>query len=92
MTDRQTDRQADRQTDRRGAPYSYFYDKLTGTGKYQKPNGNVAGGADNKFRKLAGIGEYTRRSKGEQKGRSESTTGTNAGNVDERSNDSGEYP
>ena len=39
-----TDRQTDRQTERRDLPYWYFYEKLTGTGKYAKSNPNVEGG------------------------------------------------
>ena len=46
----------DRQTDRQ-VTYRYFYDKLCGFGKYDK---SFTGGGDNKYRKLRGIGEYSR--------------------------------
>ena len=62
---RQTDRQTDRQT-----PYAQFYRKITGTGEYSKfymtPADEEAmknisrGGADAKYRKLRGLGEFSK--------------------------------
>lgn len=46
--------QTDRQTD---LPYAYRYDRLCGQGKYAK---SVEGGADTKYRKLRGLGEFSR--------------------------------
>ena len=84
-----TDRQTDRQTDR--LPYRYWYDRLCGQGKYAKPNG---GGNDNKYRKLRGIGEYSKRTDGTAKGRQQSAFSDNVGDADERqgTSDKGEYP
>ena len=83
-----TDRQTDRQTDR---PYRYFYDKVCGLGKYAKSFG---GGYDNKYRKLRGIGEYSKRTDGKSKGREQSKTSNNVRNADKqsRTSDKGEYP
>ena len=81
------DRQTDRQTDRR--PYKYFYDKLCGLGKYAK---SEQGGADSKYRKLRGIGEFSKQKNGKQRGRGESETCDNAGNVGKGSENKGEYP
>ena len=83
-----TDRQTDRQTDR---AYSYFYDKLCGLGKYAQPD---KGGADNKYRKLRGIGEFTKPQNEKSRGRAKPKTCDLVGNVDERQGqpDSGEYP
>lgn len=52
------------------------------------------GGADNKYRKLKGIGEYSKRANAQQKGRSKSTTGNNARNADKGKGtpSAGEYP
>lgn len=47
LTNKQTNKQ----------PYSYFYDRICGQGKYAKTH---AGGGDNKYRKVRGIGEYSR--------------------------------
>lgn len=95
-TDRQTDRQH---------KYSYFYEKITGTGKYSKfsepPSiDEIAlkqgsrGGYDNKYRKLRGIGEYSKRTDGIQTGWKQSETCNHAGNADkgQGTSDKGEYP
>ena len=93
----------DRQTDRQTVPYRYFFDKVTGTGKYQKKGSIpdvdieslknlVGGGYDRKYRRIRGIGEFTRRTETFTQGRSESTVSDNVGNVDERADDKGEYP
>ena len=50
------------------------------------------GGYDNKYRKLRGIGEYSKRQNEKPQGRQQSETGTDIGNADERSADEGEYP
>ena len=65
-----TDRQTDRQT-----PYAQFYRKLQGQGEYEKQVSvrmeqtmrtrkvfSEIRGGDNKYRKLRGLGEYTRKS------------------------------
>ena len=80
------DRQTDRQTDRQ---YGYFYDKLCGQGKYAKP---IEGGADSKYRKLRGLGEFTKQKTGKQRGRKQSETGNNARDVHEGQTDKGECP
>ena len=116
MLDRPTDRPTERPTDR--IPYRYWYERVTGTGTYQKHQtgnpssvplrdrqnvGNVQtwrvspeiqGGADCKWRKARGIGEYAKRKNGQQDRRSESETCNHAGDVDKRqeSSDKGEYP
>jgi hypothetical protein len=53
-----------------------------------------SGGADCKWRKARGIGEYAKRKNGQQDRRSESETCNHAGDVDKRqeSSDKGEYP
>lgn len=50
----------DRQTDRQSIPYRYFYDKLSGEGRYRKSKEPHKGGWDNKYRKLRGLSEYSR--------------------------------
>jgi len=95
-----TDRQTDRQTD---LPYRYWYDRVTGQGKYQKKRNtpsvdeialNTAsrGGYDRKYRRIRGIGEFARRTAKTAQGRFKSATSDNVGDVDERTNDKGEYP
>ena len=94
--------QTDRQTDRRHR-YSYFYERVTGTGKYSKFSETPSideiaikqgsrGGYDNKYRKLRGIGEYAKRPLNQQKRREQSTSGNNVGLVHEQKDDSGKYP
>lgn len=97
----------DRQTDR--IPYRYWYERVTGTGKYLKkvntPNSlerydtrakmsPSRGGHDNKYRKLRGIGEYSKRTYEEQDGWKQSTFSDYIGNAHERQErtDKGEYP
>ena len=88
-----TDRQTDRQTD---LPYRYWYNRVTGTGQYQKDkvsvrveqdmrtrqvcSENQGGGYDNKYRKLRGLGEYEHK---------DSKSSRNANNGQQ---DNGEYP
>ena len=130
---RQTDRQTDRQTE---IPYRYYYDKVTGNGKYRikanTPNnaelleeyhiksirgGNDTitiakrqnflehaddraiqklsrGGQDNKYRKLRGIGEYSKQANERKVRRSEPKISNNVGLANEGQDraDSGEYP
>ena len=94
----------DRQTDRRHK-YSYFYERVTGTGKYSKFSSSPSideiamkqgsrGGYDNKYRKLKGIGEYSKRTNDRKKGRGESATCDHVGNADKKQgkSDKGEYP
>ena len=52
------------------------------------------GGQDNKYRKVRGIGEYSKRSNETPKGREQSTSGDNARVADKEQGraDSGEYP
>ena len=98
-----TDRQTDRQTDR--IPYRYFYERITGTGKYQIKETiprvdeaakahSTRGGWDNKYRKVRGIGEYAKRENVKKTRWEQSAFGNNVGNVDERQEESnkGEYP
>ena len=93
----------DRQTDRQIIPYRYRFEQITGTGKYQTkantPNADAEslanptrGGWDNKYRKLRGIGEYSKRTDAQSSRRGESEISNNAGNVDEGQSNSGEYP
>lgn len=68
----------DRQTDR--WPYYYFYDKLTGGGRYNKSFTTYEGGYDSKYRKLRGIGEYA------------NTNGKDTRSTHKRQSKDGEYP
>lgn len=54
----------------------------------------TGGGNDNKYRKLRGIGEYSKRTDGTAKGRQQSAISDNVGDADERqgTSDKGEYP
>lgn len=87
----------DRQTE---PPYRYFYEKLTGTGKYSKFSDSLSiakgsrGGADNKYRKLRGIGEFSKRQNQRKKGRLQSEVGSDVGAIHERQeeSDKGDYP
>ena len=49
------------------------------------------GGYDNKYRKLRGIGEFSKRKQGFKEG-TELSFGTNVGNADNGQSDKGEYP
>lgn len=50
------------------------------------------GGEDNRYRKLRGIGEYSKREKGTKKRRTESEISTTVGVADRGRDDKGEYP
>lgn len=50
------------------------------------------GGEDNRYRKLRGIGEYSKREKGTKKRRTESEVSTTVGVADRGRDDKGEYP
>lgn len=84
-------------TDRR-LPYSFEWEKLTGTGRYAKPNDGVLGGQHQRipynyfYRKLTGIGEYSTRQK--QETRRSLSHSSDSGNVGQKQSDSysGEYP
>ena len=84
----------DRQTDRQTIPYGYYYEKVTGEGRYSKFDNSYKGGADNKYRKLRGIGEYSKRANDKPSGRRESEISNNVRDADEgqRQSDTGEYP
>ncbi len=56
------------------------------------PDFNVEGGYDNKYRKLRGIGEYTKLQNEKPQRRQQSETRSNVGDADEGSTDKGEYP
>ena len=84
LTDRQTDRQID--SDRR---ISITTKKYADSVSMQNPS---RGGYDNKYRKLRGIGEYSKQKNGEQDGRRKSETCDNARDANKRSDDKGEYP
>ena len=81
LTDRQTDRQA----------YKYFYEKISGYGKYAKSN---KGGYDCKYRKLRGIGEFTKLQNGKQEKGKQPEISNNVGDADkgQEKPDKGEYP
>ena len=55
---------------------------------------STRGGYDNKYRKLRGIGEYSKRQNKEPQGRQQPEISANDGVADERQgkSDSGEYP
>ena len=79
----------DRQTDRH--PYSYSYDRICGQGKYAKTH---TGGGDNKYRKVRGIGEYSKQKDGQSRRGSESKVSEPSRMENKESNrtDKGEYP
>ena len=96
--------QTDRQTDRQHK-YSYFCERVTGTGKYSKFSDTPSidemaikqgsrGGYDNKYRKLRGIGEYSKRTNDKSQGRCKPTISKSIGMENEKSDrtDKGEYP
>ena len=97
----QTDRQTDRQTDSISIPITTKeLQEQENTVNFPIPllltkwlsSKEVGGGYDNKYRKLRGIGEYSKRPTDKQKGRKQSTISNNAGVVHEQENDSGKYP
>lgn len=89
------------QTDR---PYRYCYDRVTGTGKYQKvriPSVDNAslinptrGGYDRKYRRIRGIGEFTKCPNDAESRGKQSEVGNNAWDADKGQGtaDKGEYP
>lgn len=89
------------QTDR---PYRYWYDRVTGAGKYQKariPSVNNAslinptrGGYDRKYRRIRGIGEFTKCPNDAESPGQQSEIGNNIGDADKGQGvpDKGEYP
>lgn len=92
----------DRQTDR---PYRYWYDRVTGTGRYQKnphtPNADnkaisttSRGGDDRKYHRLRGIGEFTKFTNDAESRGKQSKAGDNVGDADKRqgATGKGEYP
>lgn len=101
LTDRQTDRQY---------PYKYYYEKITGTGKYSKfsesPSDvraiaeecanaeSTRGGYDNKYRKLCGIGEYSKLQNEKQIRQEQSEVSNNVGmaHIRQRESNTDEYP
>ena len=80
------DRQTDRQTDGRISISTINY---ADSASMRNPS---KGGADSKYRKLRGIGEFSKQKNGKQRGRGESETCDNAGNVGKGSENKGEYP
>lgn len=88
------------------APYRYWYERITGTGNYQKnpTTPSIAdenalmehseGGYDRKYRRIRGIGEFAQRKEAQSRRWLKSEIGDNAWNADERRSDSseGEYP
>ena len=83
------DRPTDRPTDRRH-PYRYWYERVCGQGKYAKSEW----GYDNKYRKLRGLGEYSKRTDADTGRRLKSETSDNVRNANKESGDkdAGEYP
>ena len=86
LTHRQTDRQTDRQSN---LPYRFFYDKVCGLGEYAK---SIEGGADNRYRKCRGIGEYSRHENAKSGRGQQSAVGKDIGMADEGQSSDGEYP
>ena len=70
-----------------------YHTFLERTDEYSKSNPS-GGGYDNKYRKLRGIGEYSKRKDGKQAGRQQSAFGDNVRVAHERqeASDKGEYP
>jgi hypothetical protein len=92
--------QTDRQTDR---PYRYWYDRVTGTGKYQKkphiPNADEKslssmsrGGYDRKYRRVRGIEEFTRKANKESPSGFITENSNDNGDADKGLRDKGKYP
>ena len=74
--------------------YKYYYEKVTGTGRYEKPSEKFRGGYDRKYRRLRGIGEFNKQQNEEQNGWKQSEIGNHVGNAHEGQTKSckGEYP
>ena len=87
------------QTDR---PYRYWYDRVTGTGKYQKariPSVDNAslinptrGGYDRKYRRVRGIGEFTRKTNKESPSGFITENSYDNGDANKELRDKGKYP
>lgn len=93
LTSLLSDETLDRQTDRQHK-YCYFYDRVTGQGQYSKPFKNERGGYDRKYRRIRGIGEFTKCPNDAESRGKQSKVGNNVGNADkgQGSSDKGEYP
>jgi hypothetical protein len=73
--------------------YNYESDRIFGTiGNHKKSGNNEQWGYDNKYRKLRGIGEYTKRPNAKSQRRQQPEIGNYAGDADKGSADKGEYP
>lgn len=86
--------ETDRQTDRQNRRMVIITENLLEQANTQSLISPTPGGGDNKFRKLRGIGEYSKRTNDKQVGRCESKISDPIGDADkgQESSDSGEYP
>ena len=82
LTDRQTDRQTDRHINISTINYADSESMLHQT----------RGGNDRKYRKIRGIGEFTKRTDAQKTRGSKSEISDNVRDANERSEDTGEYP
>lgn len=74
--------------------FNYECDRMFGTCERGVKEAIKQGGLDNKYRKLQGIGEYSKPANAQQRGRRKSKACINAGDADNRQEQSskGEYP
>ena len=72
--------------------YQHETSKLLGTSRYGGTEHTFTGGYDNKYRKLRGIGEYTKPKDAQSRRRQQSKTGESSRVDGQGLSDKGEYP